>query len=77
MAYQLKSRRPGFTATFLCPTAAVALTQLRRARTLDYPTITVVDGAGRTLDEADLVERVASGDGAASASLPVEPLPAS
>lgn len=55
MPFELKSQRPGFSATFLCATATVALTQLRRARKLDYPTITVHDEAGRALDEADLL----------------------
>ena len=67
MPYELKSQRQGFSATFLCATATVALTQLRRARKLDYPTITVHDEAGRPIDEAELLALIAPGaEGTAS-----------
>ena len=59
MAFLVRSHRPGFTVTYACPEARGALREVRRAQRLAYPDVSVVDGAGRPVPEAELLRMTA------------------
>lgn len=57
-AYFVQSSRPGFTVTFTCLEASVALREMRRAQEQRYPDVRVIDRTGRVVTEAELVRSV-------------------